>query len=461
MARIILPNSDYRGVDTTAAPDSVTLVATIGKNYIIRNSGTGGNALTVNYGSYILSLADGQTMKTEYDGANWTTDLVQQNVIAENIIAETLESTVATGTAPLTVASTTKVTNLNADLLDGKSGPTGTIVGTSDTQTLTNKTLTNPSFGSSTIETAGKVTAGLGGGGITLNVNDGQGNANVTFNHDQGIPEQDGNSARIVVNTDTVGSASMLFELASSVTEGVSVNPTTVLSLGETNSTLLGSTIWTAGNDGPGSGLNADKLDGADLSTSTALGTSNTLVPSQNAVKVYVDNSLSGGGVLTYEEKSVNFSVTGDVTTENRVQVFRNISASDITMTLGTPFTSAITMEPDQVAQVLWNGTGWTFVSQFDEKVWSGTGGTSLDESNFNYRGSGGFVVIAHLVAATPNYVIFNPIAINFSSSLDVDFPGVTSILWDASANAITNSNSANVPLKRIYYRHLEPRIQY
>jgi hypothetical protein len=35
------------------------------------------------------------------------------------IRAETLESDVATGTAPLTIASTTKVTNLNADLLDG------------------------------------------------------------------------------------------------------------------------------------------------------------------------------------------------------------------------------------------------------------------------------------------------------------------------------------------------------
>lgn len=38
---------------------------------------------------------------------------------AHEIRAETLESDVATGTAPLTVASTTKVTNLNCDLLDG------------------------------------------------------------------------------------------------------------------------------------------------------------------------------------------------------------------------------------------------------------------------------------------------------------------------------------------------------
>lgn len=38
------------------------------------------------------------------------------------ITAETLESDVVTGTAPLTIASTTKVLNLNADLLDDQTG---------------------------------------------------------------------------------------------------------------------------------------------------------------------------------------------------------------------------------------------------------------------------------------------------------------------------------------------------
>jgi hypothetical protein len=44
----------------------------------------------------------------------------------------------------MVIASTTAVSNLNADLLDGQHAPSGTIVGTSDSQTLTNKTLTSP-----------------------------------------------------------------------------------------------------------------------------------------------------------------------------------------------------------------------------------------------------------------------------------------------------------------------------
>ena len=76
-----------------------------------------------------------------------------------NIRAETLSSDVATGTAPLTVASTTAVANLNADLLDGQHAPSGTIVGTSDAQTLSNKTLSSNTV--ATTQTAGNNTTAV------------------------------------------------------------------------------------------------------------------------------------------------------------------------------------------------------------------------------------------------------------------------------------------------------------
>ena len=63
---------------------------------------------------------------------------------SSNVRAATFTSDISQGTAPFTVTSNTLVSNLNADLLRGKAGPTGDIVGTSDTQTLTAKTLTSP-----------------------------------------------------------------------------------------------------------------------------------------------------------------------------------------------------------------------------------------------------------------------------------------------------------------------------
>lgn len=69
-------------------------------------------------------------------------------VVSGNVSANRFYSTIASGTAPFTVLSNTLVTNLNADFLRGKLPPSGNIVGTIDTQTLTNKTLTTPTIGS-------------------------------------------------------------------------------------------------------------------------------------------------------------------------------------------------------------------------------------------------------------------------------------------------------------------------
>jgi hypothetical protein len=89
--------------------------------------------------------------------------------------AKQITSSLATGTAPFSIASTTQVTNLNAQLHGGLAAPASAIVGINDTQTLTAKTLTNPvasglNMLSSNIVTGTLTlsanTSGIGGSGV-------------------------------------------------------------------------------------------------------------------------------------------------------------------------------------------------------------------------------------------------------------------------------------------------------
>jgi hypothetical protein len=92
----------------------------------------------VNLGSNVD--IDGGSIDDTQIGANTASSAKFTSVEA----SQQITSTVAQGTAPFVVGSTTSVTNLNADLLDGQHAPNGNIVGTTDTQTLSNKTLSSP-----------------------------------------------------------------------------------------------------------------------------------------------------------------------------------------------------------------------------------------------------------------------------------------------------------------------------
>lgn len=92
------------------------------------------------------------------------------------------------------------------------------------------------------IEATGTVQAGTGGGGVALTINDGYGNANIAFNHEAGRPEQNGNAARIEVNTDDTSNARMFFELGSGVTSGAAVNLNNIMTLEATGHVGIGTT---------------------------------------------------------------------------------------------------------------------------------------------------------------------------------------------------------------------------
>lgn len=103
------------------------------------------------------------TSKLTVDGNISATGLISGNSLSLSgfqvssgvVTASRYTSTVTTGTEPFTISSQTLVTNLNADYLRGKTPPSGNIVGTTDSQTLTNKTLTLPTFNSTGVAFTG------------------------------------------------------------------------------------------------------------------------------------------------------------------------------------------------------------------------------------------------------------------------------------------------------------------
>lgn len=79
-------------------------------------------------------------------------------------------SSVATGTAPFSIASTTVVPNLNVQLHNGLTAPASAIVGISDAQTLTNKNIAGSEINSGTVPSAQIPAINLaasGNGGVT------------------------------------------------------------------------------------------------------------------------------------------------------------------------------------------------------------------------------------------------------------------------------------------------------
>jgi len=139
----------YIGIGTTNPTSKLTVIGDTNISGVVSATGyyLNGNPL-VDAALQTWDISGSNIYRSTGNVGIGTTIPVSKLQVIGNINSTTYTSTVSTGTAPFTVSSTTQVSNLNASLLAGKTPPTGDLVGTSDEQTLTNKTLTNPKISS-------------------------------------------------------------------------------------------------------------------------------------------------------------------------------------------------------------------------------------------------------------------------------------------------------------------------
>lgn len=236
--------------------------------------------------------------------------------------------------------------------------------------------LTTKGNSTGNFSTSGNIESGRGSGGVALTINDGKGNANVTWNHAFGSPEQDGNAARIEVNTDSTSGAMFSFELGSGVTKDVDVNLNQVMYLSESEFKYKAYKVWHAGNHGSGSGLDADTLDGYHASSFTLKPNDHTNNNSEYHV-VWENRRgvlYTSGAHFTYNPALRRLWTAGSVETNELV--------ANATLTVNSNQTNAITINKP-------NGNEYSGLSfkTANKTTWLlHTGNDGAENLNLQYR---------------------------------------------------------------------------
>ena len=201
-----------------------------GSNSYVSDSGTG--ALHLRSASGGVKVVD-STNAVKFTVAVGTGDV---DVTGNITVAGTVDGV---DIAALNTSALTTSTTFGGDV----SGTYDAIVVANDSHNHQFNNLTSKTSGTGEYSTNNYLTAGRGSGGVSLTHNDGYGNANVTFNHKAGTPEQNGKTGRIAVNTDstTTDAGAMQFHLDSG-TSGVAATSTERMRLTETGRLGIGVT---------------------------------------------------------------------------------------------------------------------------------------------------------------------------------------------------------------------------
>jgi len=355
------------------------------------------------------------------------------NTVTTNIAGTGIDVSSGTGNSTISVDVSDFMTNgsnnriltaTGTDAMNAESNLTfngSLLTNTGDIRILTGSlgVNTNANSANGRIAATSHIEAGVGSGAIGLTINDGYGNSNLTFNHTGGVPEQNGQSARIEVNTDATSSEGLMsFETsASDVTAGSaqglssSMNlahsymeiPYVLRHMGDTDTYLqfdnnrlrlyAGGTLVIDSNNTylTSSGI----LDQDDMSSNSA-----TAVASQQSIKAYVDAEVAGivnsapAALNTLDELAAalgddaNFATTTSTSLGNRLRV--DTASQGLT---GTQQANAITNLGITATKAELNfvdGVTSAIQTQLNAKL--STSGTAANSTLLNNLGAGSFL---------------------------------------------------------------------
>lgn len=185
--------------------------------------------------------------------------------------------------------------------------------------------LSSKTSGTGDYATTGDLVSGKSSGGVALTINDGYGNANITWNHQNGIPEQNGNAARIEVNTDSSTGATMYFEIKSGMTSGTAAALTNVMKMTESGfETETGKDITSGGR------LYVSTLDTNTTSTAAlVLGSSNEI--EQRALGDMAFSSTESFATADHSHSDATTSASGFMSSTDKTKLDGISTGADVT----------------------------------------------------------------------------------------------------------------------------------
>jgi hypothetical protein len=323
---------------TTAGALSVTGNANVG------NIGAAAGVFTANVSAGNLSTTGSLSATGNVDGGN---------VNATNkVVASQLESNVSTGTAPFVVTSTTKVTNLNADLLDGY---TSAVAATGDTIVLrdANGNITANNIGG-TLSTAAQPSITSVGTLTSLDVT-----GNITT------------SANLVTDL-IVGKTSGISIAAAGTNQNVTLKPTGTGFIDVFGAKVSNVATPVASTDAATKGYVDAAVEGLHIHAPSQAATPNTLAVLSSGTVTYNNGSSGVGATLTTTGSYTTIDGVNIATVGTRILVKNEANAAHngiYTYTSSTVLTRATDFDtPTEMgggdftfvqAGTLYNDTGW------------------------------------------------------------------------------------------------------